>query len=643
MVPEMQLRIPLPDLYAAPGFVGPEGDVALNATRLAELYSFLPPGTTTVVEGEALVVTCPDLDGKRSAAADDAVLRGSRRARVGDHPKAVELLRRGLAARPLLVPARRDLAMALMAAGDNPGAETELRRLLLLDPRDAWAWVILGNLTFRQNFALAERYFRRAVELAPTDAYAWNGMGAMYLDKRDYPQAIAAFESALHAKPGFPNAAYGLATALRENGDDVRAFDTVTAMLAAGATDARSRPVIEQGRQLFRQLVGRLTVQTMAAGEAEVEALIREAERASGFPVKFEEADASAPVTASCEMAWKYGRDHHVIRVRPSLGAAVQLHQRAHELCHIIMEAEARAAAANCWFSANDDTRARALREIEGELSAIRRSQPPEVGDRFIGRVYNGLLAQLYNLPLDMLIEQRLATRHPGLRFAQIETLATLIAEAEAGCTQPDIVRFTPRRILHAARFLCACYAAFVDRLYPGAFRASARYQALGAAERGSQLLALWDTRGAGLKPGAEYELVDAFAQELRLTGWYRWVPDLTQVVGQEGVSNPNVLAAQAGAAEQHFAETLARFDAMTAEAIKFATSEAAMAGQGGLDYTSPVARYRVPSFSPEPLPGLAVMCVLYAGLKHLAPGKPVEIDLHVAYEKALARRRSRG
>ena len=639
----MQLRIPVTDLYAAPGFVGPEGYVTLDTKRLAELYSFLPPGTNSVVEGEHLVVTCPDLDEKRNTAADDAVSRGSRRARAGDHIKAVELLRRGLSARPLLVPARRDLAMALMAAGDNPGAETELRRLLLLDPRDAWAWVILGNLTFRQNFALAERYFRRAVELAPTDAYAWNGMGAMYLDKRDYPHAIAAFEAALKARPGFPNAAYGLATAFRESGDDQRAFDTVTAMLVAGATDARSRPVMEQGRQLFRQLAGRLTTQTIAAAEAEVQTLAREAERVSGFTVKFEAADASDPVTASCEMAWKHGRDHHVIRVRPSLGAAVQLHQRAHELCHIIMEAESRAAGTNRWFSANHDTRAYALREIEREVSAVRQSLPPEVGDRFIDRVYNGLLAQLYNLPLDMLIEQRLATRHPGLRFAQIETVSTLIAEAEAGCTQPDIVRLTPRRILHAARFLCACYAAFADRLYAGALTASARYLALGVAEQGSQLLTLWDTKAADLKPGAEYELVDAFAQELRLTGWYRWVPDFAQAVGQEGVSNPGALAARAGAAEQHFVEILARFDAMSDEAVKFATAEAAMAGQGGLDYSSPVAKYLVPTFRPEPLSGLEVMCVLYAGLKRLDPTKPVEIDLNAAYEKALARHRGQG
>src|SRR5690606_28375883 len=85
--------------------------------------------------------------------------------------------------------------------GSRKGAQHYERGLaidaLLLAPADAWAWVILGNLNFRQNFALAERYFRRAVELSPTDAYAWNGIGVMYSEKHDYPKAIAAFESAL--------------------------------------------------------------------------------------------------------------------------------------------------------------------------------------------------------------------------------------------------------------------------------------------------------------------------------------------------------------------------------------------------------------------------------------------------------------
>jgi len=112
------------------------------------------------------------------------------RAREGDHGKAIPHYERGLALDHLRATGRRDLAMSRMAMCHNVGADAELRRLLLLAPADAWAWVILGNLNFRQNFALAERYFRRAVEPSPQDPYAWNGMGAMYAEKRDFSRAI---------------------------------------------------------------------------------------------------------------------------------------------------------------------------------------------------------------------------------------------------------------------------------------------------------------------------------------------------------------------------------------------------------------------------------------------------------------------
>lgn len=50
----MQLRIPLTDLYAAPGFLDPSGDAApmLDAARVATLYTFLPADTAfTLSEG----------------------------------------------------------------------------------------------------------------------------------------------------------------------------------------------------------------------------------------------------------------------------------------------------------------------------------------------------------------------------------------------------------------------------------------------------------------------------------------------------------------------------------------------------------------------------------------------------------------
>lgn len=55
----MQFRIPLTDLYAAPGFLDPSGDASpmLDASRVATLYSFLPTDTSFAVTDDALVIT----------------------------------------------------------------------------------------------------------------------------------------------------------------------------------------------------------------------------------------------------------------------------------------------------------------------------------------------------------------------------------------------------------------------------------------------------------------------------------------------------------------------------------------------------------------------------------------------------------
>lgn len=155
----MELRIPLADLSAAPGFFDPGADSArgLDTSQTAVLYSFLPPDTTFALSCETLVITRPDPTNNRATDSAELIERAAKRAREGDHEKAVQQYERALAIDPLHITGRRDLAMSRVAKGDTLGADAELRRLLLLAPADAWAWVILGNLNFRQNSALAER------------------------------------------------------------------------------------------------------------------------------------------------------------------------------------------------------------------------------------------------------------------------------------------------------------------------------------------------------------------------------------------------------------------------------------------------------------------------------------------------------
>ncbi|HTO03562.1 MAG TPA: hypothetical protein VL069_07665, partial [Opitutus sp.] len=390
----------------------------------------------------------------------------------------------------------------------------------------------------------------------------------------------------MNANPRFANAHLGLASALSESGDLRRAFHVLEQMFATSPVqDSRAVPTFEYASRTYRSLAQRIAEDALPGGEAEIGSLKAEAERISRCTVEFEEADFGVQMTAVTETAWQHGRDHHVIRVRQSLTPAVKLHLRAHELCRLILQAEARNAGTNRRFTTDESNRSLALREINNELSGVRRVVPAHAVDGLIDQLFRGLMSQLYNLPIDMLIERRIATRHPGLRYAQVQSLGVMLDEAVKGCSSPDIVRMVPRRILHASRFLNACYAAFVDHQFAGAMAASLPFIQMGAMERGMNLYHLWDKETAHLTPGSEYDVVDKLAADLRLSGWFQWQDDPGEAASDpsaEGSSNPDLLARKAPAAVFYFLEILKRLDGMDVERIQRAGAEAALAGRDG-------------------------------------------------------------
>ncbi len=124
------------------------------------------------------------------------------------------------------------------------------------------------------------------------------------------------------------------------------------------------------------------------------------------------------------------------------------------------------------------------------------------------------------------------------------------------------------------------------------------------------------------------------------LSRWFQWQNEPGEAApdsSKEGSSNPELLALKAPAAVFHFLEILKRLDSMDSETIKHVAADAARAGETGLDYASPEKSYRVPVYSEELLSGLEVMCVMFAAFQHFAPQHDLAIDLHDAYEKALA------
>lgn len=118
------------------------------------------------------------------------------------------------------------LAMALRQAGRTTEALTWLERAVTRDPPFATAFHELGSLLDSLNrFAEAEDTLRKGLKVFPGDPETWCALGRVLLMRGDRDGAQRAFARALVERPAYPNAIYGQACVLRDNGEFPRAAD----------------------------------------------------------------------------------------------------------------------------------------------------------------------------------------------------------------------------------------------------------------------------------------------------------------------------------------------------------------------------------------------------------------------------------
>lgn len=571
--------------------------------------------------------------------------RAAKRAGEGNYGKAISLWKRVLELNPSLHKARRDLAMACMEASDTENAKNYLIEVLRLNPGDAWGWVVLGNLYAKneKDWATAEKFLRRALEIAPNDPWALNGIAAITAQRGQTDEAVKLFEQAIAANPDLPNPYYGLGVTFHRTGKPelaARALDRL--FVSARTHDARAKHIFDQARTLYGTVQDDLMKQQHPEAFKAVENFRAGLEQLSGYPVRVTEGEFRDKTSATIQMAWKHGRDHHLITCRSSLPEELRTHQTAHELSHLQLEAEARKAGTNRFFVTTTATERSVFQRLDGDIRKLQRKGfPTDASQGLVTALIRGLAGFLFNCPLDMLIETRLRERMPALSAGQFVALRMGAQEALGTTTDPKILEVTPKLILRAGMALNGAYALFLDNLFRGATTYALAYQRAESFAVSQRLFRHWQARCPQLGPGDEYALVDEFADMVGLTGWYEWKPDPgTHAViaspRKEGTSNPELLRLKTTPAVYYCLDALKRYQGMPVERIREIAFEIGMVGRNGLDYASPDQKYTLKSLPDEKFSGLHLMCLMYAGFKRIAPDHDLHMDLNEPFLTAL-------
>jgi tetratricopeptide (TPR) repeat protein len=641
-----EIRLKLSELFEVDAGSGEDmKDLVAITAYVLKHYAFLPKPIIVTLEGDDVLISFPEEPDAKKEEAARLADRAVKRASEGNYEKAIGIYKRVLELQPSFHSARRDLAMAYVEVGDVESATNHLIEVLRLDPKDAWSWVVLANLYIREKADpdTGEKFLRKALELQPNDAWALNSLAAVYQKKGQTDEAVKYFEQAIQANPDFANPYYGRAVAFAESNEPEKALDSLTQLFArAKMQDARSHAVYDGARELFAKLQVDLARRKHSEAFKCIRDYKAEMEVLSGFPIRLEETDFEDQLGATIQMAWKHGRDYHLIKTRRGYDPELLAHLEAHELTHLKLESEARKNGKNLFFATTPKSRETAIRSIGGD---IRKLEKEGFSEDSITKVtlsmVAGLTGFLFNCPLDMLIERYIRNSFEPIHPAQFVSVRRMALEAWQTNSNPDIRKVTPRKIMQASLALNGAWSLFVDDLFEGATAFAAFYRGFDTFGLSQRLFKHWLEHSENLGPGDEYELVDEFAEMIGLRGWYDWKIDhgqheVTEVPLKEGTTNPALLREKHPAAVFYFLDALKRFDAMTPEDIRNVAFEIALLGRAGLDYSDPAEKYELRTIPNRKFSGLHLMCLMYAGFKRVAPEEDAGMDLNEPFLTAL-------
>ena len=142
------------------------------AVSSAQQQDQAPQGTPYVI-AEAQTITVQELQQRSQSKALGAFHKAKLLAQQGHHAGATKAFEKALKTDPLFSDARNDLAVELLASGQEDRAVDQLQQLVQLDPGFLLGYTNLGVILCHQNrYAGAEATLRRALGVNPRSAKA---------------------------------------------------------------------------------------------------------------------------------------------------------------------------------------------------------------------------------------------------------------------------------------------------------------------------------------------------------------------------------------------------------------------------------------------------------------------------------------
>lgn len=225
--------------------------------------------------------------------------------------------------------------------------------------------------------------------------------------------------------------------------------------------------------------------------------------------------DVSQPVLARINRA-RSGMPSHILRVNLSLGEPDYL--VVYE-CGFILRTYATSPEHRREFAGSAQGRSEVERLVRQAGQTAQLSDTVKI--QLAQQLMDGLLTQLRSYPIGMRIDSWIHKTLPAFDELQRGAIARQQKD-NLSVLKPGIKEFAPKPIFDANVSMNAAYAIFCDRVF-GKAGYAIPYRSAGYEKRGRALLDIM--QAIPDDPGSDCTLVDAWARELELAGWYEWIP----------------------------------------------------------------------------------------------------------------------
>ena len=554
--------------------------------------------------------------------------------------------------------AHRMKGQALMMLGRLQDATDSVIDALNINPQNVWSLILMGNILIKQrDIESAMRYYEKALQYHPDDVIAINNVAAACVEQGLLDKALETFNRALEIDDSYPNTYYGKALVLEKQGKDREAWEILQKAGTAAMPRAENPRVIEEMNKAKLSIAHRLA--SGGDGLRAIGATIKELKELGGIDIKTEPSDKMS-LSAKLEYAKIHGRDFH--RIIFNQNRPYHEHLILHELTHLRMAINASKAGKN-EVPITDSEQVKAFHQkFAFFFNKLIVRIGAENAQKVEKDIRNGLALQLFNCPLDLLVEDYIFGHYPELRPLQLLSLFSQEEENINSVRSVEKAKVFPPEVVRANKLMNLVSSLHLEELY-GINLQNYYKPTRTEFDRAKMLYAMYKACRDSYEPGEEYELCRRFIDALGFGDLIVWVnedaghldesmlhhakesmPSEAEIAerNKEFVENhkDGADSAETMMMAMYMLGAMERFDKMQHLEVRKAAMEIAIIGMTGIN-PNKKSGYRVPSFGDEDFGGYRLLAYYYVGFAREMPEVLPQLSLPFsnAYKLALQMR----